>query len=116
MKRIALAGLTAAVLGGACTSNKMPPAPSTTVTGLQMRCDATAIDAGQKTTCAVLATYDDRTVNDQTANADWSTSDAAVATVSKGSITAVAPGSAEITARLQSVSTKTTVSVRPGIR
>jgi uncharacterized protein YjdB len=79
-----------------------------------MRCDAVALLIGQTTTCRATASYNDQTTTDQTAAADWSSSNTGVATVTQGSVKAVAAGGADITARYQTVSAKMTVSVSPG--
>lgn len=57
------------------------------------------------------ATYDDASTADVTAEATWTSSDAAVATVSAGFVTAQSIGSATVTATFESVSTTCDVTV-----
>lgn len=57
------------------------------------------------------ATYDDASTGDVTADADWTSSDPAIATVSAGFVTAQAPGSATATATYQGMSDTVDVTV-----
>ncbi len=114
MTRLALAVGLAAALTSACTTS--PSSPSTTVTALQIKCDVTTITEGQKATCTATATFGDNSTSDQTGNSDWTSSDSTVATVSKGSVTAVTAGTADINAKLQSATAKQTFTIKAGPR
>jgi len=98
----------------ACACSRVPSSPSV-VTGLTVRCDSLTLTVGQRTRCTAIASYSDSTTTDQTGAAGWSSSNTSVAIVTQGTVTAVAPGGADITARYQNVAAGMTVSVTPGL-
>jgi uncharacterized protein YjdB len=72
-----------------------------------------SVTAGSKLQLGVSATYSDGSVVKVTSGVTWSSSAAAIATVdSGGDVTAVAPGSATITAAFQGVSGSATLTIK----
>jgi trimeric autotransporter adhesin len=85
-------------LGGACHEPTTPSAVARSVT-------VTAVPTGTRYQLSAVAGFSDGSIRDVTVQATWSSSDSAIATVSSaGLVTAVANGSALITATYQSVS------------
>jgi uncharacterized protein YjdB len=82
-----------------------PPAPTQpTIIGLAVTPGAMALNVSQQSSAVATAVYSDTSTADVTAQATWSSSNSQVATVSKGQITAVAPGTATITATYEELS------------
>jgi uncharacterized protein YjdB len=73
-----------------------------TIVSIAVDPPAATLVRGSSRTLAVTALFDDGTRGDVTSSALWSTDDAAVATVTAGVVTAVAPGSATVTATVGS--------------
>ena len=72
---------------------------------------------GASLSMQVVGTWSDGSTRDVTADADWSSGDASIATVSstptdKGRVTAVSIGSVMITARIGAITASTSASVR----
>lgn len=68
------------------------------LTGLTVAPATLSVADGAIGALTATAAYDDATTVDVTADASWSSSDTAVATVSAGFVTGVAPGTATVTA------------------
>jgi hypothetical protein len=62
---------------------------------------AETLKVGEAAELMLMAKFDDDTEKDITADAEWTTSDAAIITVEAGKLTGIAPGSADITAKYQ---------------
>ena len=92
-----------------------PTSPSTPT--LTVTCSATTLTTGQQTQCSASSGVPGSPPQDQTAAAQWSSSNPFVATVSGGGlVTAVGAGSADITARVQTSSaTRTLVITAPAV-
>jgi len=94
-----------------------PPTTPTTTTAtpsaLAVSCDTSALGAlGQSAQCHAKLTLSDASTQDQTAKAQWTSSDASRISVSAGGvIAAVAPGSADITASLQGLAAQQKITV-----
>lgn len=99
-----------AVVSAACGSGA-PGAP--TPTALAVTCTATTLTTpGQQTQCSATIQLTGGGSIDQTTAAQWSSSSPAVATVSAGGlVTAVSPGNADITARVQSFTATHTLTI-----
>ena len=114
---LVLASLCLAV--AACGSDSPPPtpAPTPTTNAVQVRAsgDATGtIEAGQTRQYTATATLSTGTTSDVTQQATWQSSAPGVASVSAtGMVTAVAEGTADISATYQSVRGTAGVGVRP---
>lgn len=112
---LVLASLCLAV--AACGSDDPPPtpAPTPTTSTLQVRpAGEGALEAGQSRQYNAIATLSTGTTSDVTQQAAWQSSAPAVATVSgTGMVTAVAEGTADISATYQSVRGTAGVGVRP---
>jgi hypothetical protein len=113
MTRVPLGAL-AIVVAAACSG--CTTAPTITLMALQIACDATTITEGSKATCTLKAIYSDNSTADETSAGDWASSNLSVATVAKGSVTAVTAGTADISAKFSNMSTVQTFVVRPGVR
>jgi hypothetical protein len=101
-----LAGLAIALLG-ACSGSSVELI-SVTISGAP----ASALQPGQTVQLKATATYSDGVMQDVTAAAAWSTSNAAVFTVSStGRVAAVAPGQAEAVAALDGRTARATLRV-----
>ena len=86
-----------------------PPAPS--VTGLTVAPAKASLQLGESTTLTAQLTYSDGSTGPATA-AQWTSSDLRVAQVdSSGTLTALGPGTATITATQSGVSGTSTVTV-----
>ncbi|MEQ1506461.1 MAG: Ig-like domain-containing protein [Myxococcota bacterium] len=77
--------------------------------------DLGSIAPGATATATATATYDDGTTADVTADADWTSSDDAVATVATGVVTGVAAGAATITAAYDGQQGDATLAVSGGV-
>ena len=102
VRRLILAG---ALAGSACSGSSTPAVPSTpptpTVVGLAIAGNTTFTDRGQMSQLLATATLSNGTQQDQTKATTWSSSNAAVVTVSAGLVTSVGAGSAQISASYQ---------------
>jgi len=100
-------GITACGGGGEFT----PPVPlptSISISGLP----ASAMAPGQSAQLTAMLTYADSSSRDVTATASWSTSNAAVLSVSSvGTIVAVAPGQADVIASAEGLSSRASIRV-----
>jgi len=91
-----------------------------TLTALAVAATSVSLIQGQTRQLAATGTFDDGSTKDLTGSANWTTSDAAVATVSKsGLVTAAAtisnpPGTATITATSSTFSATSTITVNTG--
>jgi hypothetical protein len=101
-RRLALVGL--AALGLVATGCDNPNEPNLQLSSLSVSCQAATLSGpGQLTQCAAFATLSGA-VQNITAGAEWSTSDPAVALVSRnGRVTSGSPGVVQITARFRFV-------------
>jgi len=103
----------AAFLGflAACGGGSVPPEPvSLAVSGVP----TAAMTPRQSAQLTATLTYSDSSTQDVTATASWSTSDAAVLSVSSsGAITALAPGQADVLASVQGLGSRAAVRVQP---
>jgi hypothetical protein len=91
--------------GGAGGAGGAGGQPGVTVAGLTfIGFDETPLQVGEGMQLRVEARYSDGTERDVTAEATWTTTDAAVATVSAGAVAAVAPGQATIQVELENAS------------
>jgi hypothetical protein len=102
-----------ACVGAISACNTRQTAPSPTPVSLAVSCEASALGTiGQTAQCHARLTLSDTTTQDQTAAAQWSSSDSSKVSVSPGGlIAAVAPGSTNITAVVQGVSGRQTITV-----
>jgi hypothetical protein len=115
MKGLILETCPAALVGGAiilsswnCGSSPTSPTPLS----LAVSCSATTLNILQQAPCVALMTLSGGTTQDQTAAAQWSSSNTGIASVSAGGlVTAVSAGSADVTARVQTLSATRTVVV-----
>jgi hypothetical protein len=90
----------------ACASPPVAPAPTSTSTSVSLSIDGNASLSlrGETSQLKALVTMADGRVEDRTATADWSSSNVAVATVSRsGLLTAMGDGRAVVTARLDAL-------------
>ena len=95
---VALAGF-AAACGGSST-----PTAATTVSSLSVTGSAPSVSAAPTSQFKAIATMSDGTTQDVTATAVWSSSNSSEAIVSAtGIVTAVAPGTVNVSATYQSV-------------
>jgi hypothetical protein len=109
-RRVALTSAVGALVILVGCSGQSPTGPSTPV--LTVSCATTTLTAAQQTQCSASASVPGNPPQDQTSSAQWSSSNPAVATVSAGGlVTAISPGSADITARLQTFSATRTIVV-----
>jgi hypothetical protein len=112
--RVVRRSIAAAILVfAACDQKPTAPTPAPAVTALTVSCDATTLAAvGQRATCQARVTFSDAATKDATPTAQWSSSDPTkVAVSSTGQLTAVAIGSADITATASGLTGRQTVSV-----
>jgi hypothetical protein len=102
-----------AVALGACAGSPSPSSPTAaTSVSLSIACAATALIVVQQTSCTASVMSSTGAMQDQTAAAQWSSSNAGIATVSAGGlVTAVTAGTVDITARMQGVSGTRTLTV-----
>lgn len=112
----ALAGLPvrATILGqsGQDWISEITPKSDLAVQSLEVSPAAPSIADGATVQLTATGTYPDTSTRDVTADSDWSTSDAAIATVSAGGlVTGVAAGSATITAMYSDLSDTASVTV-----
>src|SRR4051812_1328272 len=99
------------VVAAACSSTR----PTPTLASLVVSCDASRLSAfGQQAHCTARATLSNGQSEDRTAAAQWSSSDPSKVTVNAGVATAVAVGNADVTAKVDSLSAKQTVTVDVG--
>lgn len=95
----------------ACDSTQ----PTPTLASLIVSCDASRLTSfGQQSHCTARATLSSGQTEDRTAAAQWSSSDSSKVTVNGGLVTAVAAGSADVTAKIDTLSAKQTVTVDVG--
>jgi hypothetical protein len=112
VRRLVLAiVLTTCACGGGSTPAATPSAPITVVS-LAIGGNTTFTDRGQASQLAATATLSNGLKQDQTSATTWSSSNAAVVTVSSlGLATAVGAGSAQINASFQGLSASATANV-----
>jgi hypothetical protein len=108
----AVAGAALVVLS-ACSAKQTAPTP--TASSLAVTCDTAALTSiGQQAHCHARLTLSDSTTQDQTASAQWSSSDPNKVSVSSGGvISAVAPGTADIVAVVLGLTGRQPISVNP---
>lgn len=94
-----------------CGSDKEDEPKPTTIPVLSLTLDNTSITIEEGKTFTLTATVAPDNATDKTVS--WTTSDAAVATVSDGKVSAVKEGEATITAKAGEKSTECKVSVKP---
>ena len=100
------------VLLAGCGSTKPTP---TTLASLIVSCDASRLTSfGQQSHCTARATLSNGQTEDRTAAAQWSSSDSSKVTVNGGVATAVAVGTADVTAKVDTLSAKLTLTVDVG--
>jgi|GEM_PF-1498929 len=88
---------------------------SQTVTNLSVTPGSATMAAGNTQALTATATYSDGSSQNVTAQAAWATSNAAVATVSGGVVTGVAPGSAAIAASFGGRTGTAAITVTPSV-
>ncbi len=94
-----------------------PPPPAPTVVSLEVSGTGILTSIGETTQFMVTATLSDGSMQAvEAAEADWESSDPAVATVSGGLLTAAGGGNATITATYEGQSAEVPVSVRISVR
>ena len=99
------------------TPTTPPPPPAPTVVSLEVSGTGILTSIGETTQFMVTATLSDGSMQAvEHAEADWESSDPAVATVSEGVLTAVGGGNATITATYEGQSADVPVSVRISVR
>jgi len=87
-------------------------APTRTPSSLVVSCDRTELATGQQAHCQARMTFSDSTVQDQTASAQWSSSDSSrLSAATGGVVTAVARGTADVIATVQGLSGRQTIAV-----
>jgi hypothetical protein len=103
--------LVALPMVAACGETQTTPTPAPA--SLTVTCDATTLSAvGQQSRCQARVTLSDSATQDQTAAAQWSSSDSTkVSASASGQIAAVAIGSADIIATVAGLTGRRTVSV-----
>jgi hypothetical protein len=107
--RIALISAVAVWVSLVGCGGQNPSSPSATLT---ISCAATTITVRQQTQCVASTSVAGRASQDQTAAAQWSSSNPAVATVSaNGLVTGTGAGSADVTAHVQTSSATRTIAV-----
>jgi hypothetical protein len=114
-KHVLLIVLSCAFAGAACSDSPTAPTATTPVptnVDLSISQDSVALARNASTRLFVRVRTSDGGGSDVTATATWTTSDAAVATVSGGLVTAVGPGAAKITVSYAGLSRMVDVSVR----
>ena len=104
-------GFSVLILMAACNGQHTAPTP--TPSSLAVTCDQTALSTiGQQGHCQARLTLSNATVEDQTASAQWSSSDPAkVSAAAGGVVTAVAAGAVDITATVQGLTGRRTIAV-----
>src|SRR4051812_32925236 len=106
--------LTVLILLGVAACNDTRPTP-VTLASLIVSCDASRLTSfGQQAHCTARAALSNGQTEDRTAAAQWSSSDSSRVTVNAGLVTAVAIGSAEVTARVDATSAKQIMTVDVG--
>src|SRR5262249_36897177 len=80
------------------TSPTPPPSTPPRVTTVSVIGSATSLPVGSKSSLKATAAMSDGSTQDVTAQATWESSNAAVASVAAGEVTAVTPGEADIRA------------------
>jgi len=99
------------LLAAACSSTR----PTASLASLVVSCDASRLTSfGQQAHCTARATLSNGQTEDRTSAAQWSSSDSSKLTVAGGLVTAVAIGSADVTARVDATSAKQTMTVDVG--
>ncbi len=85
-------------------------------TGVTVSCDPTSIVIGNTSQCTAMAAYSDGSSLNVTLNATWTTSSAAIASVTQaGLVAGVSAGAATITATFQTFSGSATVNVSAAV-
>jgi uncharacterized protein YjdB len=82
------------------------------IKGVRMVPDALALAVGQSAQLALLAYYDDGTVRGVSALAAWAALDPGVVSVSRGTVAALSPGTANVTATYRSLAASATITTR----
>jgi hypothetical protein len=102
--------------GGDSATVAGPSTPPANLSSLQLTGNADLTAVGQTSQLKLTGVFSDSSTRDITTDATWSTSNAAVATVSAGLVTAVSFGTAIITARyLSRTSTISLTALPPGM-
>ena len=111
VRHLPLAVVIIVLLIAACDGTR----PTPTLASLVVSCDASRLTSfGQQARCTARATLSNGQTEDRTAAAQWSSSDPSKVTVNGELATAVAVGSADITARVDATSAKQTMTVDVG--
>ena len=87
-----------------------PPGPAV-VTSIEVTPEEASIEVGETRPFTATATYSDGITEDVTAEADWASSNTAVATVDAGLATGVGAGTIEITATFEGISDRAMLNV-----
>src|SRR5207249_641264 len=83
-----------------------------TPTTLLIACDATVVTLGNQTQCRASVGTASGSTQDQTAVAQWASSDQTIATVSaSGLVTSLSPGTVEIRATFQTLSASQSLTI-----
>jgi hypothetical protein len=102
--------------GGGSTSSSPPPPSNPTPQSLKVVAPGDALIVGDNVQLAAICTYSDNSTKDVTSSASWSTTPAAVATVSNsGVLAAVSAGSVTATATFASLSANVQMFVSVGL-
>jgi uncharacterized repeat protein (TIGR03803 family) len=109
---VAAGSTTITATDGSVTASINLAVTAATLTEIQVSPPHPTLSNGTSQSFTATGVFSDNTTQDLTAQVSWSTSNAAVASVStKGSVTGVAPGQATITATLGAVSGTSAVTV-----
>jgi hypothetical protein len=119
MRCVFSSALAAVALIGAASCGSTPsrttpaPTPVPTAASVSVTCDATALSTvGQQAHCQARLTLSDGSSSDQTAAAQWTSSNSSsVSVASGGVVSAIAIGSADISATVSGVTGKQSVTV-----
>jgi len=87
----------------------MNPTPAS----MTVACDATTIVLSFQARCRATVALTDGSTQDQTAAAQWSTSNPTIAAVSGGLVTTLAPGSVDVRASYQMLAAAQQLTIAP---
>ena len=114
-RRLLTAGPAILILLSVCGGPSTPTTPTRTPSSLTVSCDRMTLASGQQAHCQASTTFSDSTTQDQTASAQWSSSDSSKLSAATGGVmTAVAPGTADVIAAVQGVIGRQTITVNNG--
>jgi hypothetical protein len=114
-RRLLTAGPAVLVLLSVCGGPSTLTTPTRTPSSLAVSCDRTALATGAQAHCQARTTFSDSTTQDQTASAQWSSSDSSKLSAATGGVmTAVAAGTADVIATVQGVIGRQTITVNNG--